>query len=146
MTLEIQILSSIKSLRLFWLTFDIQPFNVDNMYVPIVNTSRSFPHSWLIIRFLTSFTRRVPLMEQELLTLPEHLSSPPVFSWVRVERSLVLCVCFVDRCLYFFFWTLCCLFFFDMRILITPLVSSISLLRIHTSVVAPEMNFITAYT
>jgi hypothetical protein len=36
-------------------------------------------------------------------TLPEHLSSPPVFSRVRVTRSLVLCVCFVDRCLYFFF-------------------------------------------
>ena len=33
----------------------------------------------------------------ELLTLPEHLSSPPVFSWVCVTRSLVLCVCFVDR-------------------------------------------------
>ena len=27
--------------------------------------------------------------------------SPPVFSGVRVTRSLVLCVCFVDRCLYF---------------------------------------------
>ena len=26
--------------------------------------------------------------------------------------------------LYFFFWPLCCLFFFDLRILITPLVSS----------------------
>ena len=43
------------------------------------------------------------------------------FSGVRVTRSLVLCVCFVDRCL--FFWLLCCLFF-DIRILITPLVSS----------------------
>ena len=42
-------------------------------------------------------------------TLPEHLSSPPVFSRVRVTRSLVLCVCFVDRCLYFFFQPLCCL-------------------------------------
>ena len=29
-----------------------------------------------------------------------------------------------DPCLSFFFWPLCCLFFFDMRILITPLVSS----------------------
>jgi hypothetical protein len=37
-------------------------------------------------------------VEQELLTLPEHLSSPPVFSGARVIRSLVLCVCFVDRC------------------------------------------------
>ena len=43
-----------------------------------------------------------------------------VFSGVRVTRSLVLCVCFVDR-LSFFFWSLF-LFFFDIRILITPLV------------------------
>ena len=38
-------------------------------------------------------------MEQELLTLPEHLSSPSVFDGVRVTRSLVLRECFVDRCL-----------------------------------------------
>jgi hypothetical protein len=43
----------------------------------------------------------VPLVEQELFTLPEHLSSPLVFSGVRVTRSLVLYVCFVDRCLSF---------------------------------------------
>ena len=59
-----------------------------------------------------------------------HLSSPSVFSGVRVTRSLVLCVCVVYRCLSFctFYFghrlTLCCLFFFDIRILITPLVSS----------------------
>jgi hypothetical protein len=35
-------------------------------------------------------------VEQELLTILEHMSSPPVFSEVRVTRSLVLCV---DRCL-----------------------------------------------
>ena len=35
------------------------------------------------------------LKEQELVTLLEHLSSPPVFSGVRVTRSLVLCLCFV---------------------------------------------------
>jgi hypothetical protein len=34
-------------------------------------------------------------VEQELHTRPEHLSSPPVFSGVRVTRSLVLYVCFV---------------------------------------------------
>ena len=33
---------------------------------------------------------------------PRHLSSPPVFSGVRVTQSLVLCVCFVDRCLSFY--------------------------------------------
>ena len=41
------------------------------------------------------------LVEQELLTLTEHLSSPLVFSGVCIIRSLVLCVCFVDRCLSF---------------------------------------------
>ena len=34
-------------------------------------------------------------MEQDLLTLLEHMGSPPVYSGVRVTRSLVLCVCFV---------------------------------------------------
>jgi hypothetical protein len=77
--------------------------------------------------YVNRLTRRVPLVEQELLTLPEHLSSPPVFSGVRVTRSLVLYVCFVDRCLSFCtfsFGQLCCLFVFDIRILIVPLVSS----------------------
>jgi hypothetical protein len=37
----------------------------------------------------------VSLVEQELLTLPEHLRSPPVFSGVYVTRSLALYVCFV---------------------------------------------------
>jgi len=42
----------------------------------------------------TRLTRRVPPVEQELPTLPEHLSSPSVFSGVHVTRSLVLCVMF----------------------------------------------------
>jgi hypothetical protein len=98
-------------------------------YVPlVVNNSWSFPHSWHITGFVARFTRWVPLVEQELLTLSEPLSLPPVFSGVRVTRSLlyVYCVCFVDRCLSLFFWSLCCLFFFDLLILITPLVTSIS--------------------
>jgi hypothetical protein len=36
-----------------------------------------------------------------LCTIPKHLSSLPVLSGVRVTRSLVLYVCFVDRCLSF---------------------------------------------
>ena len=40
-------------------------------------------------------------MEHELLTLPEHLRSPPVIREVRVTRSLILCVDFEDRCLSF---------------------------------------------
>ena len=63
-------------------------------------------------------------LEQELLTPPEHLSSPTALSGVRVTRSLVLCVCFVDRSVSFLFSPLCCLFFFDIRILINALVTS----------------------
>jgi hypothetical protein len=53
----------------------------------------------------------------------------PVFSGVRVTRSLVLYVCFVDHCLLILFWSSCCLFFFDIRILMNPLVSSTSTSR-----------------
>ena len=67
----------------------------------VVNSFRSFPHLWLIAWFVTRLTRRVSLVEQILLTLPEHLRSPRVFSGVRVIRSLVLGVCFVNRCLSF---------------------------------------------
>ena len=63
--------------------------------------------------------------EQELLTLPEHMSSPPLFSGVRVTRSFMCMFCrSLSVLLYFFFWPLCYLFIFDIRILITPLVSS----------------------
>ena len=48
-----------------------------------------------------SSTRRVTIVEQELHTLPEHPSSLLGFSGVRVTRSLVLCVCFIDHCLSF---------------------------------------------
>jgi hypothetical protein len=47
--------------------------------------------------FPPRLTRRKLLVEQELLTLPENLSSPPVFSGICVTQSLVLCVCIVDR-------------------------------------------------
>ena len=61
----------------------------------------SFPYLWLITGLVTRLTWRVPLLEQELFVLPEHLSSPQVFSGVHVTWSLVLCVCFVDSCLSF---------------------------------------------
>ena len=97
----------------------------------------------LFIGFVTRLTRRMSLVEQKLLTLPEYLSSSPVFSGVRVTRSFVLYVCFVDRrlpfCSFSFghcvvcssliyglwlpLWYLLCCLFFDIRIMITPLVS-----------------------
>jgi hypothetical protein len=59
--------------------FSLQPATTMSDY-------RSFPHSWLITGFVARATRRVPLVKQELL--------PPVFSWVHVTRSVVLCVMF----------------------------------------------------
>jgi hypothetical protein len=109
-----------------WLGWPLWNICVPNNHgcVPlVVITSRSFPYSCLVTGFITRLTRRVPLVEQELPTLPEHLSSTPVLIMIRVTGSLVLCVCFVDRCLSFFFWPLCCLFFFDLLIQIPPLVS-----------------------
>jgi branched-subunit amino acid transport protein len=58
-------------------------------------------HHDFVTGFVTRLTRRVSLVEQELLTLPEHLCSLPVFIGVHVIRSVVLYVCFVDRCLSF---------------------------------------------
>ena len=88
-----------------------------------VITFRSFSHSWLITGFLTRVTRRVPHVEQELPTLPEHMSSPPDCCGVHVIRFLVLCAMFCRSLfvlLSFFFCPSCFLSFFDLRILITP--------------------------
>ena len=55
--------------------------------------------------------------------IPEFI---PVFIGVRVARTLVFCVVFCRSLfvlLSFFCWPLCCLSFFDLRILITPLES-----------------------
>jgi hypothetical protein len=90
-----------------WPLLNIYVIN-DHGYVSlVVNISRFFPHSWLVTTFVTLLTRRVPLVKQELCTLPEHLSSPLVFSGVLVTRFLVLCAFFLDRCLSF------CPFSFD---------------------------------
>jgi hypothetical protein len=80
-----------------WLGWPLWNICVTNNhgYVPlVVNTSRSFPRSWIITGFVTRLSRRVSLVEQELLILPEHLILLPVL-------------------LYIFFWPLCCLLFFD---------------------------------
>ena len=86
----------------------------------------SYPILWLITGFVTRLTERVSLVEQELLTIPEHLSSPRVL--VGSCFSIISFICMSCRSLFvllcFLFWPLCCLFFFDLRILITTLVSS----------------------
>jgi hypothetical protein len=54
----------------------------------------------------------------------EHMISPPVFRGSCY--SIFSFICMFCRSLfvflYVFFWTLCCLFFFDIQIMITPLV------------------------
>jgi hypothetical protein len=103
--------------RLGQLIWNISVTNHPGYVQLVVSTSWSFPHSWFITGTVTRLTRQVPIVEQEIPTLPEHPSTPLVFSGVRVTRSLVLCVCFVDLCLFFFFWPLCCLPFYDLQIL-----------------------------
>ena len=71
--------------------------NNDHGYLPIVvNTSRSFPRSWLVT--VSRLTRWVLLLEQELLPFPNTAGISGDF----FTRSLVVCVCFVDRCLSFY--------------------------------------------
>ena len=66
------------------------------------------------------------LVEQELLSLPEHLSSPrfSVGSCYSIFSFMCMFCGSLFAVLYFFFWPLCCPSFFDVQILITPLVSS----------------------
>jgi hypothetical protein len=112
----------------------------DHGYVPlVVSTSRSDPRPRLTTGFVTRLTQRVSLVEHELLTLPEHMSSPPVLCRVRVTRSLVLYVGFVDRflsfCPFSFYYCVVCsssiygfwllLWFFQ-----TPLVGSTNTITI----------------
>ena len=95
---------------LFVITISLwQPQGIEIWYDFILN----------YILFITRLIRRVPLVEQELHTLPGHMSSPLVFSGVRVTRSLILSVF-----LSFFVRPFCFLSFFDLWILITPFVSS----------------------
>jgi hypothetical protein len=77
--------------------------------------------------FVTRETRQVLLMEQELLAQPKDPRWPPVLSGVCVDRSLVSNVLFYRSLivpLSFFCLPLYYLFFFDLRVLAIPLVSS----------------------
>ena len=68
----------------------------------ITNNNKSLHvKSWCWGGLVTRLLRWVSLVEQELLTLPEHLRSPPVFSGISLTRSLILYACFADRCLSF---------------------------------------------
>ena len=76
----------------------------------------------IIIIIFGFVTRLVPLVEQELRTLPDQLRSP-MFSEVRVAQSLFF---FSVHCLFFCpsFCPMYCLSSFDLWLLIIPLVAS----------------------
>jgi len=59
----------------------------------IISQSRTY-----YVLFL--YDRRI-FFGKKIILISDFLYSPPVFSGVRVTRSLVLCECFVDRCLSF---------------------------------------------
>jgi hypothetical protein len=102
-----------------WLFLHLLLPNTDHLQVKIM--SEVSHDNWKRLNLFTRLTWRVPLVEQELLTLPEHLSSPSVFSGVRVTHSLVLLYgLWIIVCPFvLFLWPLCCLSF-DLWILITP--------------------------
>jgi hypothetical protein len=87
--------------------------------------------------FTTSF-----LVEQELLSLPEHLSSPrfSVGSCYSIFSFMCMFCGSLFAVLYFFFWPLCCPSFFDVQILITPLVSSNSSRHFLNSIFSSFLN------
>ena len=58
--------------------------------------------------FVTRLTRLVSLVEQELPTLPQHLSSPPAFSGVRVRGGMCLFCRSLFVLLYFVLYCIVC--------------------------------------
>jgi hypothetical protein len=66
------------------------PWSVAPNICPPTNWNRTLTIYPPTIKVHPRLTRRVPLVEQELPTLPEHLSSSPVFSGVRATRSFCI--------------------------------------------------------
>jgi hypothetical protein len=56
---------------------------------------RSFPHTWNITDCYTSVTRWVPLLEQNLPTLPRHMTSPPFLLEFLLRNHRLFCVRFL---------------------------------------------------
>ena len=90
-------------------------------------------------------TRPVPLMKQELFTLVAPPAFTPSFKWGSCY-SIVSFMCVFCRSLFVllfsFFWPVCCLFFFNLRILITPLVSSNSSSNRNENLNANKVNIL----
>ena len=82
---------------------------------------------WLITGLVTIVTQWMPLVEQELHTLPDHLNLTLFLSGDYVDKTLDF---FVVLCwplfvfMYFFFWTLYCLSSSNYNLWRLPFISS----------------------
>ena len=114
--------------NIFWILVDVTIKNIiGSWFKNIQNTNGCmchnyhdmfhFPHSWLITRFVTNVTRGVLLV----LTLPEHMCSPPIVCAIRVAWSFIFCVVYL--CVLSLL-TIVLSVLFKLRIVITPLISS----------------------
>ena len=89
---------------------------LNGQWLHVIRPLSSITRSEDVVIFTHKYVYIYILIQKKCLRwITELLSSSPVFSGVLVIRSLVLCVCFVDRWLSFFFWPLCCLFVCDVR-------------------------------
>ena len=114
------------------------PYNYSVIHVHLigflfVTTSRFFPHSGLV----TGFNRTDATSGAGTAYPSGAREFTPGFQWGSCY-SIFSFICMFCRSLfvllYFFFWPLYCLYFFDMRILITNLVSSNSSYNINHNV------------
>jgi hypothetical protein len=91
----------------------------------LLNFECIFSYYYLIHLSLDLYLCNCKTNLSQLLTLPKHPSSPPFFSGVPVAWSLVFYVMFCRSLFVLFLLAkLCCLSFFDLWLLINPLVSS----------------------
>jgi len=96
---------------IFWNTREVHRRRNSNPYV-ITLISRRLPRSWTSFVFCS---RGMFAKISQNLHTKKNKFSLVVFSLICKSLFVLL---------YFFFWPLCCLFFFDLQILITSLVSS----------------------
>jgi hypothetical protein len=72
----------------------VSQMTADMFRLSLPQSGHFLVHDFTRFWFVTRITQRVLLVEQERLTLLEHLCSTPFFIGVRVARSLVFCVVF----------------------------------------------------
>ena len=97
-------------LDLTWLT--IIEYSCHKLPRLCFNCRKQFPDLYSFMTYhwvCNQKTGRVPLVEQELLTLPEHLS----FQWGSCNSICSFICMFLDRCLSFFSQSLYCMSFID---------------------------------